>query len=132
MILAQKLESEVKTIFSKYYGLRSDRTVKELFTRFIIQAEINTKSAVLKIGKIIQMLMVSSKRLTINKNDFLMALILYHLSDSKLKKDQIERHLAILTTDIDIDNLLLELKNQEYIEFEDNYYKLKVLSLFRG
>ena len=58
--------------------------------------------------------------------------MLFRSSDSKLKKDQIERHLAILTTDIDIDNLLLELRNQEYIEFEDNYYKLKVLSLFRG
>ena len=59
-----------------------------------------------------------------------MALILYFLSDNRLKKDQLEQHLSLLNTDFNLDCLLMTLQSDNFIELENEYFKLRVLSLF--
>lgn len=59
-----------------------------------------------------------------------MALILHLLSDNKLKYNQIERKLSLLDTRIDLDTLLHDMIERGYIEREEDYFKLRVISLF--
>jgi phosphatidylserine/phosphatidylglycerophosphate/cardiolipin synthase-like enzyme len=129
-ILATKIEKNVGKLFTQYYGLRSRKDVKILFSRFIVSEEINVKKITLQIGKITKALMISLKKNMVEKDDFIMALILHFLSDNKLKYSQLEEKLSILNIPINLNNLLLTLMNYNFIEMENDYYKLKVLSLF--
>lgn len=126
--LAERIEKDIGNLFKQYYGLRSKQEVKRLFSLFILSEEIGVKKVALKIGRITKALI--SGRNLVEKKDFVMALILHFLSDNKLKYNQIENKLSILNTQIDVDQLLMALLEREYIEFEDEYYKLQVLSLF--
>lgn len=129
-VLATKIERNVGNLFTQYYGLRSRKDVKVLFSRFIVSEEINVKKITLRIGKITKALMSSLKKNMVEKDDFIMALILHFLSDNKLKYSQIEEKLSILNTPINLNNLLSTLMIYNFIEKENDYYKLKVLSLF--
>lgn len=126
--LAERIEKDVTKLFIHYFGLNSKQEVKELFSRFILHGEIDVKVVTLKIGKIISSLMGGRNK--VNKNDFIKALILHILSDNKLKYNQIEQSLSLLNTQIDLGQILFALIIDEYIEKEDDYYKLRVLSLF--
>jgi len=125
--LAEKIEGDVGDLFNHYYGIHSQEEVKRLFSLFILYEEIDVKKVALKIGRIIKALI--SERKLVKKNDFLMALILHYLSDNKLKYNQLETKLSILNTQIDLNQLLVNLIELEFIEQEDEYYKLRVLSL---
>ena len=131
-ILASKIEKDVGKLFTQYYGLRSNKDVKRLFSRFIILEEVNLEKVTLQIGKITKALMISFQKSIVQKDHFLMALILHFLSDNKLKYRQLEEKLSILNEPINLSNLLLTLMKYNYIEKVNGYYKLKVLSLFKG
>lgn len=126
--LAERIEKDVGNLFNQYYGLRSRREVKKLFSLFILSEEIDVKKVALKLGRIVKALI--SGRKIVNKDDFVMGLILHLLSDNKLKYNQIEDKLSILNIRINLGQLLMTLIELEYIEQEDEYYKLRVLSLF--
>lgn len=126
--LAERIEKDIGIMFSQFYGIQSRTEVKRLFSRFIISEEIDVKKVTLKIGKIAKELIRDRK--TVEKNDFVMALILHILSDNKVKYNQIEQKLSILNTLIDLEPLLFTLINYGYIEKEEDYYKLRILSLF--
>ena len=126
--LAERIKKDIGNLFTHYYGLRSRQEVKELFSLFVLYEEINAKKVALKIGKIAKALI--STRNLVEKNDFIMALILHLLSDNKLKYNQIEGKLSVLNTQIDLKQLLMTLIKLEYVEQEEEYYKLRVLSLF--
>ena len=129
-ILTGNLEKDVKKIFSKHYGLRSDRDTKELFARYIMQDEINAKRSIIRIGKITQSLLGFTKRRTVTVDDFLMALILHYLSDNKLKYNQLEVYLSRLGSESHLQQLLFNLQSYGFIVEDNDYYKLSVLSLF--
>lgn len=126
--LAEKIETDAATILNKFYGLRAKKEVKTLFSRFFLSQEIEVNKIALKIGKIIKF-MVPERNLVTEK-DFVKALILHFLSDNKLTYIQIENKLSILNSEIDLSTLLLDLNNHGYIEVQEGYYKLQVLSLF--
>ncbi len=130
IILAKKIESEVTNIFTKFYGLRSRKEVKKLFSRLILHQEISGKQVVLKIGNITAKLMSTSNRNMVGKDDFLMALILYYLSERKQDYDQLDEKLSILDTPIYLSNLLHDLSSNGFIEKDGDYYKLRIESLF--
>ena len=92
--------------------------------------EISGKQVVLKIGNITAKLMSTSNRNTVGKDDFLMALILYYLSERKQDYDQLDEKLSILDTPIYLSNLLLNLSSNGFIEKDGDFYKLRIESLF--
>lgn len=126
--LAERIERDIGIMFNQFYGIQSRTEVKRLFSRFIISEEIDVKKVTLKIGKIAKELIRNRK--TVEKNDFVMALILHILSDNKLKYNQIEQKLSLLNTQIDLEQLLSTLIIYGYVEREEDYYKLRVFSLF--
>ena len=132
IILAGKIEKEVTNIFTKFYGLRSRKEVKKLFSRLILCQEISVKQVVLKIGNITAKLMSTFNRNMVGKDDFLMALILYYLSERKQDFDQLDEKLSILDTPIYLSNLLINLSSNGFIEKDGDFYKLRIESLFSG
>lgn len=127
--LAKKLEAEMGIIFNSYYGLKSRKKVKTLFSKFILTQEIEVKKTALKIGEITKLLIGS--RSMVEVNDFLMALILCFLAEHKSTIEQIKGRMGFMNQEYNIDQLVQELVNRNYIEKDDDYYKLSVLALFR-
>jgi len=130
VILAQKIESQIGKMFTSLFGLRSKREVKVLFARLILHQEIQVKKLVMKIGKITTRLMNFYNRSIVNKNDFLMSLILHYLSERKHDFDQLEDRLKILGVSFNLINLLNELQLNKFIEKEGDFYKIRLESLF--
>jgi len=63
---------------------------------------------------------------------FIISLILYYLSDNKLKYDSIEDRLSKLDVEIDLHNILENMIQHNLIIKEDEFYKLRVISIFEG
>ena len=84
----------------------------------------------IKIGRITAQLMKFYNKCMVDKNDFLMALVLYFLSERKIDFDQIEEKLSILDISDDIIEILNELQLNSFIEKENDFYKIKLDSLF--
>ena len=76
-ILAQKIETQIGKMYTSLFGLRSRKEVKVLFARLILHHEIRVKHLAIKIGKITAELMKFYNRSMVDKNDFLMSLILH-------------------------------------------------------
>ena len=74
--------------------------------------------------------MTTFNRSLVAKDDFLMALILYYLSERKQDYDQLNEKLSTLNTTIELSSLLSHLISNGFIEKDDDYYKLCVVSLF--
>jgi len=129
-ILVGSLEKDAKKIFLKYFGLRSEKGAKELFAKFMMQDEINSSKSIFRLGKITKSILRYSNRKIVTKNDFFMALILHSLSESKLKYTHLEMYLSRLCIMYDLPQLLTDLQSYGLIEMEDDFYKLRVLSLF--
>lgn len=128
--LASKIERDVTTLFIKHFGLRSKREVKTLFSRFLLNEEINVKRKMIKIGKICKSVMQLYDKITISRDEFLMALILYFLSDNKLRFEKIDEELSVLNESIDLQSILNKMILNNLIEKENGFFKIRVLSLF--
>jgi len=128
--LAEKIEGQVKTILKKYFDLNSKQDAKKIFSRYILVNEIQVKKIALKIGSISKRLIENQRSRTVSKEVLLMALTLYFLSERKHNAEQLNDKFKPLDVDFDINLLLADLLENNYIEQEDDYYKLKVESLF--
>jgi hypothetical protein len=130
IILAEKIENQIGKMFISLFGLRSKKEVKTLFARLILYKEIQVKQFVLSIGKITAKLMQHFNKKMVDKNDFIMALILFYLSERKHYFDQLEEKINILNTNVNLINLLNVLQSNHFIEKEDDFYKINLESLF--
>ena len=71
------------------------------------------------------------ERNMVQKEDFLLSLILFYLSERKHDIDQLKEKLEILETDFNLNELLnILIKMNEFIEKERDYYKINVGRLF--
>ena len=129
--LAQKMESIVRNIFSKTFGLRSSSEAKSLFSKLILNNQINVRVFTIKIGKITKRLMTLYRRDMVRKDDFISALILYYLTEEKHDYDQIKEKLDELETDINIETILSRLTSLNLIEKEAEYYKINLEALLQ-
>ena len=66
----------------------------------------------------------------VQKEDFLLSLILFYLSERKHDIDQLKEKLEILETDFSLNELLDILIKNEFIEKKGDYYKINVEKLF--
>ena len=130
IFLAEKMEIFVGKMFIKIFGLRSRAEVKKIFAQLIVRNEIQSKKIIIDIGKRTARLMRYFNRNTVEKNDFLSSLILYYLSERKHNFDQIHEKLNILCTEIDLNALLATLVNNNFIEEIEDFYKIKLDTLF--
>ena len=128
--LAEKIEGQVKTLLKKYYDLNSKKEAKQIFSRYILLNEIQVKKIALKIGSISRKLIENQRSRTVSKEVLLMALTLYFLSERKHNAEQLNEKFTPLDIDFDTDTLLASLLENKYIEQEDDYYKLRIESLF--
>lgn len=130
LVLAEKIENQIGKMFTSLLGLKSRKEAKSLFARMVLHHEIKVKQLVVRIGKITASLMAFFHKNMVDKNDFLMALILYYLSERKHDRDQIEEKLNVLNTEIDLDILLNTLQENDFVERDGDSYKIKLESLF--
>jgi hypothetical protein len=129
--LAEKIEGQVKTILKKYFDLNSRQDAKKIFSRYILVNEIQVKKIALKIGSISRKLVENQRSKTVSKEVLLMALTLYFLSERKHNAEQLsDKFKPLEVLDFDMGTLLAGLLENNYIEQEDDYYKLRIESLF--
>ncbi len=124
--LSEKLESMVGHIFTKTFNLRSRKEVKSLFAKFILQRQINLKRMIIKIGKITYQIMLRYDRRTVEKEDFISALILYYLSERKHDYDQLKEKMDELDSNINLRTILSRMRSDNLIEKENDYYKINL------
>ena len=96
----------------------------------VLQQEIQVKKLTLTIGRITSMLMKHFSKTMVEKDDFIMALILFYLSERKHDYDQINEKLSALSTEIKLTELLCVLTENEFIEQEIDFYKIRIETLF--
>jgi len=117
-------------MYSSAFGLRSRKEVKILFARLVLQQEIQFKKLTLTICRITARLMKHFSKTMVEKDDFIMALILFYLSERKHDYDQIDEKLSVLGTEIELTELLCVLTENEFIEQENDFYKIRIETLF--
>ncbi len=128
--LAEKIEKKVGNIFTTIFQLKTRKEVKELFSRLIIAKDIEEKKFILTIGKITAKIMKHFGKNMVQKEDFLLSLILFYLSERKHDIDQLKEKLEILETDFNLNKLLNILIKNDFIEKEGDHFKLNVGKLF--
>jgi len=130
--LATKIEKEITTFFTKQYQLRSKGEVKKLFSKFLINEQINLEKKMITIGRVCSLLVKRKNKSLISRDEFLIAIILFLLSENKLRADQLELKLSIFEEKISVSNYIYQMTLDNLIEEENGYYKIKVISLFEG
>ena len=127
--LAEKVQVIIKDMFTMF-NLRSAAEVKELFSRFVVKQEIEVRKSVLEIGKLTAKLARHFHKSTVTKDEFLMSLILYQLSERKQDFDQLQDSLSMLDgcTPL-LSNLLIRLQTNQFIDKSDGFYKIRLAAV---
>jgi hypothetical protein len=128
-LLCDRLENVVKDVFQGAFQLKPNPEVRALFAKFILKKEIETKRTIIKVGKITQKLMVHYRRDKVEMDDFVSALVLYHLSEAKKDYNQLKEKFNELDNNINVKDSLSRLIYDNLIEKEDEYYKINVNAL---
>jgi phosphatidylserine/phosphatidylglycerophosphate/cardiolipin synthase-like enzyme len=127
-LLCERLEGLVKDVF-RAFQLSPNPETRSLFAKFILKREIDAKKTIIKVGRITKKLMVHYGRDRIEKEDFISALILYHLSESKKDYNQLTEKFSELDTSINLNDVLNRLVYAKLVEKENEYYKINVDAL---
>jgi hypothetical protein len=128
-ILCHKLEDQIKDVFAGAFQLSPNPEVRALFARFILKREIDTRKAIIKLGKTTKRLMDHYKRTRVERDDFISALVLYYLSDSKKNFAQLKEKTDDLDETINLKDTLNKLIFANLIEKEDEYFKINIDAL---
>jgi len=122
--LADKLGNMVGKIFTRNFQLKSKSDVKKLFAKLLLKKQLDVKKFTMKIGKITKQLMDFYDRTLIRKQDFVSAVILYHLTERKQDKDMIQEKVNELDSSIHLDDILNRLQFSGLVEKEGDYFKI--------
>jgi cell fate (sporulation/competence/biofilm development) regulator YlbF (YheA/YmcA/DUF963 family) len=125
-VLVKKLLSKVGNVFSKYHGIKSDKEAKSLFAKFLLKQEIYVKKLATTVAKISGRIITKLKKKKVCKNEFIMSLIMYFLTERKLSPNEIKDKIDVLDTAYDLSSLLNILVAEKFIEKDGDYYKIKV------
>jgi len=128
-MLCQKLEKQVWNLYSGAFQLSPNPEVRALFARFILRREIDTKRVVIRISKITKKLMDRYKRTRVEKEDFISALVLYHLSEAKKDYNQIKEIISEIEENVSLKDILSKLTFANLIDKEDEYFKINIDAL---
>lgn len=128
--LAEKIQKEVSNILNKSFHVRAKKEVKELFSKFVLMKEIEVKKDANKLARITKKLMNYYNIRIANKDTFLMAVILFYLQDRKHTLPEIDNKINKLDAIDNLNTLIEQLTNSEFIEIEDEFYKINIDTLF--
>ena len=123
--LIKKSLSRVGNVFSKNFEIKSDKEAKNLFGKFLLHEEISVKKLPMIIAKISKKIITKLEKTKAGKNEIIMSLILYFLTERKLSQDEIEKNLDALGIICNLSTLINILEKEDFIEQNNNYYKLK-------
>jgi len=129
--IAEKIEKRIGNIYKIYFNTKSKKEVKELFSKFIIQKEIEVEQSIIKIAKISAILSKNKNKQFVDTIDFLSALVLFFLTERKHDFNSLKDKLSIIDCEDKLKLVTNYLIKDNYIETEDDYYKIKLLSLFK-
>jgi len=127
--LTKKLCKDIGQFFNHTFGLHTSSEVKDLFAKLVLKKEVDVKRLTIKIGKIADKLMKHLDKKTIQKEHFLMGLILYYLTEKKLEFDQIREKLMVIEPQVKPEVYIDLLMKRNFIEKENDYYKIKLETL---
>lgn len=128
--LAEKIQKEVSNILNKSFNVRVKKEVKELFSKFILMKEIEVKKDANKLASITKKLMLQYNLRLANKDIFIMAVILFLLQDRKHTLSEIDNKIKKLEAISNLDTLIERLTDSKFIEVDEDFYKIKIATLF--
>jgi len=128
--LSNKIQGDVSKLLNKSFKIKTKKEVKELFSKFILYEEINTKKDANKLVRITKKLMQHYNIRTANKELFFMSLILFYLQSRKHTFSEIEYKLNELETVPNLNTLFDKLSESGFAVVEHEFYKLNIDSLF--
>jgi len=128
--LAEKLQKDISHILNKSFKIKARKEVKELFSKFVLMKEIEVKKDANKLVKITKKLMQHYNVSIANKDTFIMAVILFYLQDRKHTFSEIENKLNKLDSITNLNTLIERLTDSEFIENEEEFYKINIETLF--
>ena len=111
--------------FLKILKLNQIKKQKNLFRKFLLHEEISVKKLPMIIAKISKKIITKLEKTKAGKNEIIMSLILYFLTERKLSQDEIEKNLDALGIICNLSTLINILEKEDFIEQNNNYYKLK-------
>lgn len=128
--LSKKEEDYAGSIF-KLYGVKINRSAKNLFANFIVQSDIKLKKDLYKIGNYASILVIKFKREnnTIDTSDFLCTMVLYYLSDRKHTESELYEKLSDIYMSVDINFITSKLLEYKLIVKDDDFFKLDIKTL---
>jgi hypothetical protein len=127
--LTEKLENEVNEIFKINFNLKTKSNVRQIFAKVILNCQLKVKDVTARIALITSQLMNFYGKDTVEKEDFLRALILYYLCERKQTSRELLDKLVELDSSVDISRLLFSLTSSSLVEQEDEYFKIKLETL---
>ena len=133
--LTSKIEGYITSLFTSTYNLRSRAEVKTLFARLILNKEIQTIKFAYNLASITAKVMKRYDVSTVDVKHFIMALVIYYLTERKQDRIQLKEKLDVLEIDAEeeLSFALHELVLQGLIEQEDtDLYKINSSALFGG
>ena len=128
--LSEKIYGETFNTLNKIFNIRARREVKELFSKFVLLKEIEVKKDAKKLAKTIQKLMWHYQIGIASKDIFFMAVILFYLQDRKHTFAEIYNKIDKVETISNLPLLLEKLSNSEFIDMEEDFYKINIDALF--
>lgn len=124
--LSEKIERDIGKVFNKVFKLSSRKEVKILFARLLTTKEIEVKALMYKIGQYASNIVRLKDKKTVGREDFLQAVILYHLSERKHDLEDLKAKVFLIDDKMDTKSLIRWLVEKEFIEKDGEYYKVKV------
>jgi hypothetical protein len=106
--------------------IKLDIIAKDLFAKFLLKQEIYAKKIAMTVAKISARIIIKLKKRKVGKDEYIMSLILYLLSERKLSKSQIKEMIDMLDTTYDLTALIKILVKSNEIQQDGDYYKIKV------
>lgn len=127
-----------KSIFT-VFDVKPDKEVESLLSKFIIKSDIKLKNNLYNIGKYAKIIVnkyKSDKRKngqqTVDKEDFIEALVLYYLSDRKHTESELNEKINEITDSVKIGSILRHLLDYKLIIAEQGFYKVDITKLLMG
>ncbi len=128
--LSEKIQSDVSNVLRKTFKVKVKKEVQELFSKFVLLKEIEIKKDSTKLIKITKKLMQHFQIRIANKEIFFMAVILFYLQDRKHTLTEINNKILKVDTIDNLPVLLERLSDSEFIEMEEDFYKINIDALF--
>ncbi len=124
--LLDKMLSKIGSIYNHNFGIRINSEGKKLFAKFILKQEIYVKKTSISVAKIGVKIIKKLNKKVVKKDEFLMSLILYFLTERKLPVSELKEKIDVLNTECDLKSLIKILLDNNFIEKDEDYYKIKV------